>query len=77
MKMTFDDIKLRKERLKNQILRKEYEIRDTGRLITANLTVPSLKSQAMDILIYRPDLVVKAGMVTYNLVRLLRQRKAK
>ena len=72
--MTFDELQLRKERLKNQILRKEYEIRDTGRNLRAGFSLPSIRNQALEYILERPDMMVQTGVMVFNLVRKLRSR---
>lgn len=74
-RMTFDEIRLKKERIKNRILRKEYEIRDLNRSMSANLTLPRIRNQAIDFIIQRPDLMIKAGFIVFSIVQQIRKRR--
>ena len=74
MMNAYERLLIKKERTRNLILLKEYEIKDQVRGLSESMTPESLKHQAFQFMMNRPDLVIKAGYGIYKLVRQL-QRK--
>lgn len=65
---------IRKERVRNMILLKEYEIKDSIKELSASLSPGSLRHEATQLMLNRPDLVIKVGYGIYKVVKLLRRK---
>lgn len=79
MKMTkiksYDDLLLAREKNRNKLIREEFLIRELTRSLRGDFSMVNVKNELIAKLLERPEIIVRTGMLTYSIVREIRNRK--
>lgn len=72
---SFERLELEKALLKNEILKKEFEIKNNFRDLRDSFTVPNIKNELLETLLARPDIAIKAGMIIFKFIQEIKSRR--
>jgi len=74
--MNFEELRIEKERLKTRILKEERELAGLASDLRSGLSFSGIKNGIIGKIVKQPEMVIRTGILTYNIVKTLKSRKS-